>query len=77
MRKLSKFQKTPWMKKIAKLPHKWPDRRGEKSPRCRLDDNLVFIIRKYWAGRKARDAAEYFGISERYVYQLWAGERRK
>lgn len=75
MRKLSKFQKTPWMKKISKLPRKWPDRRGEKNPMCRLTDEEVMLIRSNYGFLK--EMACWFGISKRYVYQLWAGERRK
>lgn len=77
MRKLSDYQKTPWMQKISKLPHKWPDRRGENNPRCRLTNTDIALIRHFRGKIKAYPIAIWYEISERYVYQLWAGERRK
>lgn len=75
MRKLSKYQRRPWMRYIARLPHKYPSRKGENHPLCRLPDEVVRFIRT--SGNPAKEDSMYFGITERYVYQLRAGERRK
>ena len=75
MRRLSKYQKREWMTEIRKK-RKWnPTWKGESHPRCRISDKQVEMIRERLL--KASYVANLVGISERYVYQLRAGERRK
>lgn len=75
MRRLSKYQKRAWMKRIANLPRKPHDNKGEKHPLCRIPDEVVSFIRS--GSRPAIEDAMFFGLTERYVYQLRAWERRK
>lgn len=75
MRKLSLFQKRDWMIHIRKKRKTNPDYRGSKHPRSRLSDKQVEVIRR--KRFNAKDTAYLYGITERYVYQLWSGERRK
>ena len=75
MRKLSKYQRNPWMTEIRKKRKTNPDYRGENHPRCRIPDEVVNFIRS--GKRSAKEDSMFFGITERYVYQLRSGERRK
>lgn len=74
MRRLSKYQRNPWMTEIRKKRKTNPGYRGEKHPLCRIPDEIVSFIRS--GSRPAIEDAMSFGLTARYVYQLRAGERR-